>query len=149
MSKGRFTVRFNLGRGENYQKWQIRNLDTNEMTYHDPATTILVLYKCELRNSRATATKIFEGARKDVCAWVQCHRVVVMERDPMRDTPWSMEQAISYNPRIAPHWRDIDGANLDGHKPGVVHTWGRQMYWTTSILDSWEKFCVEPAEGAV
>ena len=59
-----FKVRFNLGRGENYQKWQITNNSNGEVSYLVPESFNLELRGCTLRNQKGAADKIYEGANK-------------------------------------------------------------------------------------
>jgi hypothetical protein len=61
-------VRFHLGRGPNYQRWQVRFGD-NPPEYFDPEDVILEMHNAVLRNQRGTAEKILNGENKT--AWGQ------------------------------------------------------------------------------
>lgn len=102
-------VRFNLSRGENYMKWKVMYNDGRVKYYH-PAEVQLVLRKCVLKNSKATAIKIFTGVTtKVVCAWVLCQELEIFTGD------FRMENTsqLKYNPRLLPFW-NLDGKDMDG-----------------------------------
>lgn len=87
-------IKFNLGAGEHYKKWQVK--DGKNVFHFNPDKVTLVMYDCKLRNHVETATKIFNGANKTVCAWIECSRLEVIEA-----TSYVGEQ-ISYNPKLDP-----------------------------------------------
>lgn len=118
----RYEVRLHLGKGENYGKWQVKSMAG--VRYYDPATVSLTLLDCQLRNQRGTAQKIFDGANKDVCAWVDCNEVLV--EGP--STPTGLP--VSYNPRIAPHWRSFCGENIDGKGFNLLRSNWIQLVYT-------------------
>ena len=92
-------VRFNLGRGKNYLKWKV-SYPTGEVSYHDPNEVTLYMEECRLFNQRATADKIYNGANKTVCAWIECSSVSIGSK--MDTLPLSV--LVHYNPRTFPHW---------------------------------------------
>ena len=106
-----YHVRFHLGRGANYMKWQVK--DSNGVVrYYDPDSVRLVMLNAKLHNRPNVAKKICEGANKTVCAWVECEWVgVVSEMDSK--VPYG-KNAILYNPKKAPNWTNKQGENLDG-----------------------------------
>ena len=74
-------VRFNLSRGENYMKWKVM-YNNGWVRYYHPSEVQLVLRKCILKNSKATAMKIFTGVTtKVVCAWVLCQELEIFNVD--------------------------------------------------------------------
>lgn len=100
-------VRFNLGRGERFQKWKVDA--GKEPEFYDPNKSSLSLVNCRLMNVSSKAEKIHQGAHKSVCAWIQC--------DWLKEIPTQNSEKLTevfYNPRIAPYWRDEDGNNIDG-----------------------------------
>lgn len=105
-----YKVRFNLGRGKNYQKFKVS--DGNDHRYINPAKESLVMINCKLRNQKGTANKIFEGANKTVCAWIDCEKLLLIPAGAM--TEFLVDQAVTYNPRQVPNWV-MDGQNVDGH----------------------------------
>jgi hypothetical protein len=115
-------VRFHLGAGKNYMKWQITHWDGRK-TYHDPATTTLTIYQGRLRNERGTAERIHAGASKTVCAWIEAEHVDV---DRGVSAVMGGTQA-SYNPRVAPHWV-INGWNADGRRFELMTTAGSGVF---------------------
>jgi hypothetical protein len=118
----KFKVRFHLGQGEHFQHWQVSQGGTTY--YLDPNRVSLTMVGCKLRNHPATAQKIHDGAHKKVCAWIDCEELEVTEPDSHVGLP------ISYNPRVAPHWRNIGGRNIDGMDCPVLRTNGRQVVYT-------------------
>ena len=108
----RIKVRFNLGRGVNYFKWKVEFPDRVE--YYSPTEVQLVLGKCELKNNRKTADKIFAGEHKQVCAWVLCEQILIREKDFAQEKDWLK---LKYNPKVVPYWTiDDDKENVDGHR---------------------------------
>ena len=102
-------VRFNLSRGENFMKWKVMYNDGRVKYYH-PAEVQLVLRKCTLKNSKATAIKIFTGVTtKVVCAWVLCQELEIFTGDFKSETT----SQLKYNPRLLPFW-NLDGKDMDG-----------------------------------
>lgn len=115
-------VRFHLGAGPNFRKWQVTDLANRKVTYHDPAQVSLRLSGCRLRNRKATARKIHGGASKTVCAWIDCESVEVLPATGPRGNE------VSYNPRVAPNWRDHLGKDIDGAGLDAIITSGRAAF---------------------
>ena len=106
-------VRFNLSRNKYYKFWKITYGKDNSV-YYDPKFFDIVMKKCKLKNHRKTADKIFCGANKSVCAWIECDEVKIISRQEITN----ISEKISYNPRVAPYWRngkneDIDNFNYE------------------------------------
>lgn len=114
-------VRFHLAQGENYMKWQVKN-HKGEVTYHDPQEVTLAMYECKLVNQQGTAQKIFDGANKTVCAWIECEGICIL--DPTEIT----DNKVSYNPRVAPHWM-MNGVVVDKVRFNYLRTSGRGVYF--------------------
>jgi hypothetical protein len=115
-----YKVRFNLGRGANYMKWKVEHIASGKAAYYDPEEVSLSLHGCALRNQPSTAQKIFEGANKSVCAWVECHDVEISLAD-------CVSFPIEYNPRKAPHWSGM-GQNIDNTKFARLVSDGRNLF---------------------
>ena len=92
-------VRFNLGRGKNYMKWKIQSKSGTE--YHSPCDVQLILHNCQLKNSRKTAEKIFNGMDKEICAWVLCESITIKHNN--FEKVW-VKDKLTYNPRKQPYW---------------------------------------------
>jgi len=118
----RFQVRFHLGAGKNYGKWQVKSMAG--VRYYDPAAVSLTLLDCQLRNHPSTAGKIHDGAKKAVCAWVDCNEVLITLPANHVGLP------VSYNPRVAPHWRNMAGDSIDGRRMEVLRSNGKQLVYT-------------------
>lgn len=118
----RYEVRFHLGKGENFGKWQVKSLAG--VRYYDPATVSLTMLDCQLRNHPTVAKRIFDGANKDVCAWVDCNEVLVEAPHTPPGLP------VSYNPRVAPYWRNLTGGNIDNIRLSVLRTVSKSVFFT-------------------
>jgi hypothetical protein len=118
-----YKVRFHLQKGKNYMKWQIKDAD-GTVTFHDPAEVTLYMRGCFLKNQKGTAQKIYDGASKDVCAWVEAEEVdvvVIPLKNPMNSTH------VAYDPRVAPYWR-LNGENVDGLTVEELFTSDRRIF---------------------
>jgi len=105
----KYKVRFNLGKGKHYLMWKV-TYPSGAVRYYDPNGTTMMMINGKLKNHRGTAEKIFKGAQKSVCAWIECDAIVTTESDKVG--PHSTD-VVSYNPRVKPHWvfRDKDCDN--------------------------------------
>jgi hypothetical protein len=129
-----YRVRFHLANGQHFKHWQIVHPDGSK-TYHDPATTRLWMIDACLHNRRAAALRIFGGADKTVCAWVSCDHVYIDEASPdavpesvIAGLLCQQAEAVSYDPRVAPHWRDEAGNDIDDENFDRITTRGQQCY---------------------
>lgn len=123
--KKRFKVRFHLGAGENFLKWRVENLLTGVVEFFDPKEYDLELENCKLHNHPGTAKKIFDGENKTVCAWIMAEKVAVLISGKCC---FPEENAVSYNPKVQPYWRDSEGNNIDKQEFKWLETQGRQLY---------------------
>ena len=125
-----YKVRFNLGRGANYMKWLVHNMETKERKYYDPEEVNLNLFDCRLINKRSTAIKIFEGANKSVCAWIECRHVEVDYNVKSKITR-EFAYNIRYNPKVKPFWVSEHGADLDHFVFPLLITEGKEIFDVT------------------
>jgi hypothetical protein len=117
--KRKYRVRFNLGKGSRYRKWKIE-FDGKTLVYIEPNDVTLIMENCKLVNHQSTAEKIYKGANKTVCAWVECEHLSLRE-------PISIGgEHVSYNPRAAPNWV-FQGENVDGEIFAMIRTKGREL----------------------
>jgi hypothetical protein len=113
-------VRFNLGKGKSrYMKWKIECNGTT-LVYIDPNDVTLIMENCRLVNQKTAAEKIYKGANKTVCAWIECENLSI--REPINIGG----EHVSYNPRKAPHWV-FQGENADGQTFAMIVTKGREL----------------------
>lgn len=119
--KRQFKVRFNLGAGAHFMHWRIENQVTKEVQYFNPNDVSFELTDCFLRNQKATANKINNGANKAVCAWIECNSVAIVEHSEPQGNK------VSYNPRICPNWLCND-TNVDGKTFGTLLTKGNKVF---------------------
>ena len=122
----RIKVRFNLSRGINYMKWKITYPDGN-VEYHIPTDVQLVMKNCELKNNRNIASKIFNGASKEVCAWILCEEVEIVTEN-FNSLNIAGKQ-IKYNPKIQPNWV-MDEINVDGLKANQIESIDYSLFVT-------------------
>lgn len=115
-----YKVRFNLSKGANYMKWKVEG--PYGVSYYDPSKVSLVMSNCQLKNSKATAQKIYDGAHKTVCAWIRCNEVKI-SRTSNRCNGYK----IYYNPRTAPYWTDKQGNDIDNSTWPVIMSGGKQL----------------------
>lgn len=124
-----YKVRFHLGQGQHFMHWQVTNLATKKVTYYDPNRFQLNMGGCTLKNQSSTAKKIHDGAHKTVCAWIIAETVrpiVILQQDP-KLVRIARDMQTSYNPRVAPHWTDQDGNNIDNMTFRTIMTYGREL----------------------
>jgi len=99
MAKNKYQVRFNLGKGKNFMKWKV-SYPSGTARYYEPSEVLIIMSGCKLVNHKGTAQKIFDGANKTVCAWVECDGVKVINKVVTQ----SEARQVCYNPRVTPHW---------------------------------------------
>lgn len=119
-------VRFHLGRGEHYQKWQVSR--GGEVTFYDPSTVCLKMKGCQLKNHRKVAEQIYSGENKTVCAWINCEQVEVAP--PQKNAVKGPAALLTYNPKVRPHWSSASAPsveNLDGAEFGEITSHGRAL----------------------
>ena len=119
-----YKVRFNLGRGKNYMKWKI-TYPSGAVRYYEPDAVTLYMFSCRLRNQKGAAKKIFDGANKTVCAWIECQDLEISK--DVRPNHREHHEPIMYNPRKQPYWT-FKGDNADGMKFDTINTIGRKLY---------------------
>jgi len=96
----RIKVRFNLSRGVNYFKWKVEYPDRT--LYLSPTDNQLVMKSCQLKNYKKVAQRIFDGQNKQVCAWVLCEDIEIINKD-MQQFDVHCDR-VKYNPRVQPNW---------------------------------------------
>lgn len=99
MAKDKYQVRFNLGKGKNFMKWKV-SYPSGTARYYEPSEVLIIMNGCKLVNHKGTAKKIFDGANKTVCAWVECEEIKVIDKV----VTYSNARQVCYNPRVTPHW---------------------------------------------
>jgi hypothetical protein len=115
-------VRFHLAKGPNFQNWQVKCGDSVE--YYEPSEYNLYMQNCKLRNQPTTAQKIYDGANKTVCAWIECDSVTA---HPSADRVPRAVDFLYYNPKRKPHWHLASGVNVDNHVYDSLATQGQMV----------------------
>jgi hypothetical protein len=121
----KYKIRYHLGKGENYMKWQVRGIDTDELYYFTPEDVVLDVDNAVLKNNKKTAQKINDGENKTVCSWIECESIMAYntDTDVMNDEldklTWKhhlSKETLSYNPKKLPNWVDSKNNDVDGEK---------------------------------
>lgn len=124
--KRNWKVRFHLGKGENFMKWRIENVETKQVTFYSPDKVMISMIDCKLHNHKGTAKKINEGQNKTVCAWIMCKNVNVILAQSSSFKKYIHEEGMTnvaqYNPRVTPYWRDRYDNNIDKNEYGFMIT---------------------------
>lgn len=121
-------VRFHLGAGENYRKWQVKVLDGRRKVrvyYLDPSRHRLEMRGCRLVNKINKARKVHAAGVKDVSGWIRCDEVLLSE------TPVDGLERLFYNPIKDVRWRregDAGDFDWDDTEYATLVTEGRQVY---------------------
>lgn len=105
-------------------KWQITKGQSR--IYVDPAIHSIIIYDGRLVNKVKMARRIFEGANKSVCAWIEASSYEIVDRAQF-DKDSYFEVPVAYNPRVVPNWQDFRGANIDNQNFGLIITEGRKL----------------------
>ncbi len=136
--KKRFQVRFHLGKGPNYMCWQVKDHGVNpaanngrpDTDYYAPSNVSLELTNCVLKNSPATAMRIYNGSHKTVCAWVECDMVDVhYKKDPsFKKVDTKNLRKFKYNPKKNMHWFTSKQSNQDNKALKKMYTNSRALY---------------------
>ena len=115
--KRKFKVRFHLGKGVNFMKWRVENIETKDVQFYNPNDTMIGMFDCKLYNQEGTAKKINNGQNKTVCAWIMADKVDVVDGasvDRLKPRALSgMDVTLKYNPRVTPNWVDHTNKNVD------------------------------------
>lgn len=114
-----YRIRFNLGRGPKYKKWKVTSPDKTYQ-YYDPNEISFILINAKLKNNISTSQKIFNGANKRVCAWIECENIKINYDDLKGDE-------IKYNPRVQPYW-EKSNINIDNMEFDYLFTQKNKIY---------------------
>ena len=130
-----YKIRFHLGRGENFMKWQVKYLGTeyggdDEVQYVDPAKRQIAMFNAKLKVQLGTSKKIHEGACKTVCAWIQCDEVQVLGQ-PDLIKPAENDFYVRFNPRHNPNWTDRYSNIMNDEKFDLLVTDDRSIFVLT------------------
>jgi hypothetical protein len=132
-----YRLRYHLGKGTNFMKWQIRNKELDMVDYFDPNEFVYTCKNGKLNNNSRAAQNIHDGDNKTVCSWISYEDMGSVS-ETLRDFK-SVEGGltrISYNPRLKPYWMSFDfdeESNLDGFE-GDVFIINKSLYVSTNEL---------------
>lgn len=122
MKKGKYIIRFNLGRGVNYLKWKVTN-PNGDVSYYDPNDYQFEMGGCMLKNRKKTSTKIYEGSNKEVCSFIYCDDLIIHKEKLIL----GKSEHIRFNPRVKPFWFNERGEDVDGCFFDVLFTEGNKV----------------------
>ena len=136
-----YKVRFHLGRGKNFMKWQVTsNLNTGDGTgakhvvsYVNPQENQLAMLGCKLSLQPTAAKKIHDGANKTVCAWIECEAVQILEVNRLK--PNEQDYRIKFNPRQSPNWTDGYNNIVSGNEYEILFTNDRTIWVVGDAYD--------------
>lgn len=117
-----YKVRFHLGRGRNYMKWQITK-DQEPPNYVDPQFFQIVMHGCVLKNNKRIAAEIHQGKNKKVCAWISCES---LELKP-QVSKYKKGMRITFNPKQKPFWTD-GTSDLDNARYRLILSSGKELF---------------------
>ena len=120
-------LRFHLGKGDNYQMWQLTT--EQGVQYFDPHQWSFVLDDVKLVNRKSTAVKIHSGKNKTVCAWIAASSYKMFPAALFSDADVSSVNTASFNPKVKPNWIDKNELDIDGAELKRVQTINRNVYF--------------------
>jgi len=130
-----YKIRFHLGRGDNFMKWQVKTLVNGDPTnysvqYFEPEEYQLAMFDAKLRVQLGTSKKIHEGACKTVCAWVECENLQILgTADWVK--PNVSDFYVRFNPRHNPNWVDEGHNIMNDEEYSLVVTQDRSLFVVT------------------
>jgi len=121
-----YKIRFHLGRGDNFMKWQVKHPD-GTVEYHRPEERQLAMFNAKLKVQLGTSKKIHEGACKTVCAWVECDELQVLGK-PDLIKPGHNDFYVRFNPRHNPNWTDRYSNVMNDEKFDLIVSDDRSLF---------------------
>ena len=70
--------------------------------YVDPKESNIEMHGCKLINKKNAAKRVHAAGKKDVCGWVECESICVIEPEKY---PLDNLEQLRYNPIVEPSWR--------------------------------------------
>ena len=122
-----YKVRFHLGRGDNFMKWQVKSADGNVVEYHEPEKRQIAMFNAKLKVQLGTSTKIHEGACKTVCAWIECDDFQVIGQPDLIKAN-RQDYYIRFNPRFNPNWLDESSNIINNDEFPLIVTDDRSLF---------------------
>ena len=128
-----YKIRFHLGRGDNFMKWQVKTLvsdGSDLIQYFEPEKYQLAMFDAKLRVQTGTAKKIHEGACKTVCAWVECKELQILgSADFIK--PNVSDFYVRFNPRRNPEWVDMHDNIMSNEEYSLLVSQDRSLFVVT------------------
>ena len=124
-----YKIRFHLGRGDNFMKWQVKHPD-GTVEYFRPEQRQLAMFNAKLKVQLGTSTKIHEGACKTVCAWVECEDLQVLGQADLVK-PNVSDFYVRFNPRHNPNWVDMSSNILNDDEFSLIMSQDRSLFVVT------------------
>ena len=115
-------IAFHLARGVNYMHFQIK-LINGDVIYVNPNKNSIILKNCTLKNQKSASLKIFNGADKQRCAWIEFDSFEIV---PIIENISNIN--IRFNPRICPTWQINNEGNKDNTTFETLYTNKHNLY---------------------
>lgn len=107
-------------------KWKVTDPDGN-VEYIDPEKYNILFFGATLYNREEAAKRINKGANKYPCAWIKCKNSIPRLKHELPLDDLNETKEVSYNPRVAPYWRDEQNNNVDNYYITVGTTSGKRV----------------------
>lgn len=118
-------VRFNLAKGKTFMKWKVE--DKDNVLYLDPNRWSLTMRGCALHNNKDKAIEIFNGANKDVCAWINVSELEISASEFLDVEQALVGNPLYYNPKVSPYWYNFDGDIMDFMSLSTIQSMGKEL----------------------
>jgi predicted ATPase len=128
-----YKIRFHLGRGDDFMKWQVKTLVSDGsyvVQYFEPEKYQLAMFDAKLKVQLGTSKKIHEGACKTVCAWVECKELQILGTADLVK-PCENDFYVRFNPRNNPNWTDRYSNIMNDEEFEILMTDNRSIFVLT------------------
>ncbi len=115
-------IAFHLARGINFMHFQIK-MGNGEIVYVNPNTHSIILKGCMLKNRKSSSLKIFNGADKERCAWIEFDSFEIV---PVIESTSNIN--VRFNPRVCPTWMVNNEGNKDNTTFETLYTSKHNLY---------------------
>lgn len=126
-----YKVRFHLAKGKDYKKWQVVFPDGSKH-YYSPQEYTLILTDCKTRIQRAAATRIYNGANREVCAWVDCKNIDIKKCDFSQETLdryLYQSEELAFSPKDCIDWTSsIHDRPINNTEYARIETYSKLLF---------------------
>jgi hypothetical protein len=133
-----YKVRFHLGAGQHFKHWQVsimRGGKLSDTVYFNPDEYQLILFDCKLINRPSTAKSVFESQKRDVCGWIRCENLDVIDLFDGESMDIGGLPRLEFDPKLIPYWHHTNSSDsLDNYKFDRIITSGKKVYDYSSVV---------------